>query len=67
MEVDWAGDTLSIKDAATGEDIKVYIFVASLPYSQIFYVEGFLNMASQNWITGHINSFEYLEMACLRF
>ena len=61
MEVDWAGDTLSIKDAATGEDIKVYIFVASLPYSQIFYVEGFLNMASQNWITGHINSFEYLD------
>ena len=61
MEVDWAGDTLSIKDAATGEDIKVYIFVTSLPYSQIFYVEGFLNMASQNWITGHINSFEYLD------
>lgn len=61
MEVDWAGDTLHIKDSVTGENIKVYVFVASLPYSQIFYAEGFLNMASQNWITGHINSFEYFD------
>jgi transposase len=33
MQVDWAGDTIGIIDTATGELIKVYIFVATLPYS----------------------------------
>lgn len=59
LEVDWAGSTLSIKDRETGEDLTVYVFVATLPYSQFSYVEGFLDMKSANWLTGHIHAFEY--------
>src|SRR5678810_469103 len=59
MEVDWAGSTLSIKDSASGERLNVYVFVASLPYSQIFYAEGFLDMTSQSWFRAHINAFDY--------
>lgn len=48
MEVDWAGDKLSIKDRNTGEKLPIYVFVATLPYSQLFYAEGFFNMTSQS-------------------
>ncbi|WP_212746709.1 hypothetical protein, partial [Ruoffia tabacinasalis] len=40
LEVDWAGQTLSVIDPDTGENRKVYIFIATLPCSQMFYVEG---------------------------
>ena len=59
IETDWAGDTLSIQDRSTGEKLKVYIFVAAFPYSQLFYAEGFLNMKSENWLVAHIHAFEY--------
>lgn len=36
METDWPGGTLKLIDRITGEEIKVYIFVAALPYSQFF-------------------------------
>ncbi|MFZ2364679.1 MAG: IS21 family transposase, partial [Trichococcus flocculiformis] len=39
--------------------LTVYIFVATLPYSQYSYVEGFLDMKSASWLTGHIHAFEY--------
>jgi transposase len=38
-EVDWSGSTIAIVDRNTGEMIKVYLFVATLPYSQYSYVE----------------------------
>ena len=59
IETDWAGATLKLIDRVTGEDIKVYIFVAALPFSQLSYAEGFLDMKSPSWLTGHINAFEY--------
>lgn len=59
LEADWAGDTLSIQDRVTGEQLDVYVFVVAFPYSQFFYATGFLNMKSESWITGHINAFEY--------
>lgn len=61
MEVDWAGSTLQITDRSTGELIPAYIFIAILPYSQYSYVEAFLDMKSANWLTAHINAFEYFE------
>lgn len=61
MEVDWAGSTLKLIDRTTGEDIKVYVFVATLPYSQLNYCEGFLDMTSVNWLTGHIHAFNYFQ------
>lgn len=59
IETDWAGSTLGLRDRETGETIKVYIFIATLPYSQYSYVEGFLDMKTESWLTAHINAFNY--------
>ncbi|MBM7581165.1 IS21 family transposase [Jeotgalibacillus terrae] len=59
LEVDWAGQTMSLKDQLTGEDISVYIFVSALPCSQYAYVEGFLSMNAEAWITAHIHAFQF--------
>ncbi len=37
MEVDWAGNTLTIWDSVTGESSPVYLFVAVLPCSGYAY------------------------------
>ena len=63
LEVDWAGSTLSITERATGKVLTVYLFVASFPYSHYSYVEGFFDMKSESWLTGHINAFEYFQAA----
>ncbi|MBY0595224.1 IS21 family transposase [Bacillus bingmayongensis] len=59
LEVDWAGQTMHMKDNITGEEIPVYVFVSALPYSQYAYVEGFLSMDTENWITAHIHAFQF--------
>jgi transposase len=59
MEVDWAGSTLSIQDRNTGEPITAYVFIATLPYSQMGYVEVFLDMKTESWLIAHIHAFEY--------
>ncbi|QTD40139.1 transposase [Sporosarcina sp. Te-1] len=41
VEVDWIGSTLPVTDCNTGNEEKAYLFVASLPFSQFFYVEAF--------------------------
>lgn len=57
--VDWAGATLAVRDRILGKDSTVYIFVACLPFSGYFYVEGFFDMTQRSWITAHINAFEF--------
>lgn len=59
VEVDWAGKTMSFNDENTLEVIKVYLFVATLPYSQYTYVEGTLSMDEATWINCHVNMFNY--------
>lgn len=59
LEVDWAGSTLHLTDRTTGEQIPAYVFIATLPYSQLSYVEAFLDMKSPNWLSAHIRAFEY--------
>ena len=59
MQVDWAGDTTGIVDTDTGEIIKVYVFVATLPYSGYSYVEGFFSMDQESWTTAHVNAYKY--------
>jgi transposase len=59
MEVDWAGSTMAIQDDVTGEPIKVYVFVAALPYSGYSYAEGFLSQNQESWTTAHVNAFNY--------
>lgn len=59
MEVDWAGSTAFIIDRDTGERLKVYIFVATLPCSQLSYAEATLSMDLSSWITAHNHAYEY--------
>lgn len=61
LEVDWAGSTLFVKNTDNGQGIKVYIFIATLPFSQYSYVEGFYDMKTNNWLTAHINAFEFFK------
>ena len=58
-EVDWSGPTMSFIDGNTGEEIKVYLFVATLPYSMYSYVEPTLNMKMDTWIRCNVHMFEY--------
>jgi transposase len=57
--VDWAGDTMTLKDRITGRDIKVYLFVACLPFSGYTYAEGFLDLTQRSWITAHEHAFAF--------
>jgi transposase len=59
MEVDWAGQTTSIRDNVTGSNIPAYIFVAVLPASQYTYVEAFATQNLESWITAHIHAFAH--------
>ena len=59
MEVDWAGETAGITDTDTGEIIDAYIFVAALPYSGYGYVEAFLSMNKECWISAHVNAYNF--------
>lgn len=58
-EVDWSGPTMSYIDVSTGEIVTVYLFVATLPYSQYSYVEPCLDMKMDSFIRCHIRMFEY--------
>lgn len=59
LEVDWAGNTAAIIDNTTGEIIDAYVFVASLSCSSYSYVEAFLSMDMESWITAHVNAYKF--------
>ena len=59
MEVDWAGETAGIIDTDTGNIMDAYIFVAALPYSGYGYVEAFLSMKKECWISAHVNAYNF--------
>ena len=65
-EVDWSGSTMSIVNRVTGEIIKVYLYVATLPYSQYSYVEPCLDMKQNTWIKCNVNMFEYFGGSTVR-
>lgn len=46
MLVDWAGDTLDLVDAASGEVTRAVLFVAVLPYSGALFCRAYLDMKS---------------------
>lgn len=58
-EVDWSGPKMSYVDRDTGEIIAVYLFVATLPYSQYSYVEACLDMKQDTWLRCHIHMYEF--------
>lgn len=59
MEVDWAGSTTFIIDRDTGEKIKAYVFVATLPCSQLSYAEASLSMDLHAWVHAHVRAYDY--------
>ncbi|TDQ31889.1 IS21 family transposase [Aureibacillus halotolerans] len=59
MEVDWAGSTAFVVDRDSGEKVKAYVFVATLPCSQFSYAEASLSMDSYSWITAHNHAYQY--------
>lgn len=63
MYVDWAGATVPIVDAETGEVHRASVFVAVLGYSHYLYAEAFLDQKLGSWITGHIHAYEFMNGA----
>lgn len=59
MEMDWAGSTAFIIDRDTGKKLKAYVFVATLPCSQLSYAEATLSMDLQSWIRVHNHAYAY--------
>ncbi len=58
-EVDWSGPTMHYSDLYTLEEVKVYLFVATLPYSQYVYVEPCLDMKMETFIRCNIHMLEF--------
>lgn len=59
LMVDWAGTRIPIYDKCTGEEIPVYLFVATLPFSMYTYATACMSMKSEDWINAHISMYEY--------
>lgn len=59
MEVDWAGTTMEYVDRFTGEVCTLYLFVATLPYSQYTFVKPIESMDGDSWITCNIAALRF--------
>lgn len=57
--VDYAGQTVDIVDAFTGEVRKAQIFVAVLGASNYTYAEATLSQQLEDWIGSHVRAFQY--------
>lgn len=65
-EVDWSGPTMHYTVPSTGEVVKVYLFVATLPFSQYSYVEATKDMKMDTWINCNRRMFEYFGGSTVR-
>jgi len=57
--VDWAGETIPVVDALSGETWGAHLFVAALGASNYTYAEAFENTQLPSWIEGHIHGWEF--------
>ncbi len=60
MLVDWAGDTIALADAVTGEVSRAYLFLAVLPFSGYVFCRAFTDMRMEAWIAAHVAAFEFI-------
>lgn len=60
LMVDWAGTSMPLYDKLTGNSCKVYLFVATLPFSMYCFAKACLTMKEEDWINVHIDMYEYL-------
>ena len=61
LMVDWTGTTLPLFDKLTGKSCKVYLFVATLPFSMYSFAKACLTMQVEDWINVHISMYEHFE------
>jgi len=59
LMVDWVGTSLPLYDKVTGKSCKVYLFVATLPFSMYCFAKACLTMKEEDWINVHISMYEY--------
>ena len=59
VEVDWSGPSMNYMDPDTGERVTAYLFVATMPYSQMIYVEAATSMNEKAWLSCHVNMFRF--------
>ena len=57
--IDWAGDTIDLVDAVTGEITRAYLFVAVLPFSGALFCHAATNMKSEAWLDAHVRAFSF--------
>src|SRR3954451_14752211 len=58
--VDYAGQTVEVVDAVTGEVRTAYIFVAALGASNLTYAEARWTQGLADWLGCHVNTFAFL-------
>jgi transposase len=61
LMVDWTGTPLPLFDKLTGKSCKVYLFVATLPFSMYCFAKACLTMKEEDWINVHISMYDYFE------
>jgi transposase len=59
LMVDWDGTALPLFDKVTGKSCKVYLYVATLPFSMCSFASACLTMKEEDWINAHISMYEY--------
>ena len=59
MLVDWAGDTIDLVDAVTGEITRAVLFVAVLPFSGALFCRAYADMRSEAWLDAHVRAFAF--------
>jgi len=61
MLVDWAGDTIDVVDAVTGEICRAVLFVAVLPFSGVLFCRAYENMKTEAWLDAHVRAFSFYD------
>ena len=59
VEVDWSGKTMQLSDPVTGQATRVYLFVATLPFSRYSFVEPALDMKQDTWLRANTAMFDW--------
>lgn len=59
MQVDWAGDTMSVLDPYEKTVVKAYVFVASLPHSGMIFAQATPDLKMRSWLSCHDEALSY--------
>lgn len=59
VEVDWSGKTMQLTDPVTDSATRVFLFVATLPFSRYAFVEPTLDMRQDTWLRAHVSMFAW--------